>query len=377
MRVLKHTPKTFPGVTSLFVTIAVAMLLIVIIAGVAAFSIREQRQASNTEQSNRALQTAEAGINDAAQTLSSNPTVNVPTCTSTGPDASTIPPQAQPFADQANEQITCRTVTSKFTSIEGALERDKATQIQILSPNTSSAANSMQLRWHSDKLDKTLSQYYFNGAFYPATAGYNNAAAIELTFIYWERGNLQESFLNSPVGNNNGLRIATVFIMPGQADKSPAYASGVTSGCENQPNTSSAQFGDYRCVTNPNNQYGFDLKQALNLQNAANLYDYVVRIKTRYTDTHFQARFFDTSHNEIAVQSTKALIDVTAKSSNLYRRVQAEKPVIPTSLENLFDSVLYAGRGSDDQSSKGICKTLVIDSNNALINPNDRSCENN
>lgn len=353
------------GVTSLLVTVAVAMMLVAIIAGIAAFSIREQRQASNTEQSNRALQTAEAGVKDAVQQLSANPNINQPNCT----------PVNNIFPDQTNQQITCRTITTQFTSIEGALEKDSATQIQIIAPSAAEAANSMQLRWHSVALDQTLSQYFFNGQFYPPANNYNNAAAIELTFIYWPRtsaGPINGQFLDDSSNHNSGLRTSTRFFMPGQADKANGF---VNSGCSDQGTTNLTNLGaDYRCVTNSNSAVGFNLQAALGLPNPANSYDYIVRIKSRYADTHFQARFFNTDNKEILVKSTKALIDVTARSSDLYRRVQAEKPIIPTSLENLFDAVLFAGRGSDDKTDKNICKNMVIDDQNQLVSPN--TCEN-
>jgi hypothetical protein len=68
----------------------------------------------------------------------------------------------------------------------------------------------------------------------------------------------------------------------------------------------------------------------------------------------------------MVLKSDKAQIDVTARTGDLYRRIKAEKVIAPTVLDNLFDSVLYAGNGSNDSSSRDICKNLVVRENGTL-----------
>ena len=83
---------------------------------------------------------------------------------------------------------------------------------------------------------------------------------------------------------------------------------------------------------------------------------------------HFQFTAYDVNNNPIDMKSDKAQIDVTARSGNLYRRIRAEKTVSPSSLESVFDSVLYAGNGANDQANtrRDICKSMVVRSNNSL-----------
>ena len=71
-KIVKHINSRKPGVTSLLFVLVIGLLLVVMVAGIAALTVREQQQASNTEQSNRALQTAEAGVKAAVQKLDSD-----------------------------------------------------------------------------------------------------------------------------------------------------------------------------------------------------------------------------------------------------------------------------------------------------------------
>lgn len=344
-----------PGVTSLLVVLAIGMFMIVLVSGIAALSLREQQQARNTEFSNRALQTAEAGVKAAVQKLSANPNYEKTGC-----------PPGDEFKDvipnnELNQEITCIEVKNHFESYEGFVERDKASQLTILAPTGSgTGAKTLQLRWHSKTLDQNLAAYALpvSGPFYPTShnSDYQWAAPVEMTFVFWPTGTINRS---------DEIRTATVFFTPGNTDKS-LPSNGIDTKCQGQ--LGATNLGDYRCVTNPGSNVGFDLGSALRLAggDSSTNYHYAVRIKPRYTNTHFQFTAFDRDGKQMNLKSTKAQIDVTARTGDLYRRIKAEKVIIPTALESLFDSVLYAGASSTDNISRNICKNLVVRSNGTL-----------
>lgn len=341
--------------------LAVGMFMIVLVSGIAALSLREQQQVRNTEFSNRALQTAEAGVRVAVQKLSADPNYTKTGC-APGPDYENI------IQDTSlNQEITCIEVNNSFSSYEGSVEHDKAKQLTIETPASVKGPNSLQLRWHSKTQDQDngLGQYALpnSGPFYPTIPQYDNgkyAASIEMTFIFWPRNS---NFNGSDPTKQ--LQTATIFFTPGQDDKSQP-SNSVTSKCQNQaPNIQN--LGEYRCVTNPISSTGFDLSKAVRIPDGtAQNYNFMVRIKPRYKDTNFQFTAYDVDGRIINTKSNNAQIDVTARTGDLYRRIKAEKVIVPAVLESLFDSVLYAGNGSNDSANRDICKNLVVRANGAL-----------
>lgn len=372
--------KTNPGATALVIVLLTGMALMTMAGGIVALTLREQRQATNTDQSNRAIQTAGSAVRLASQIITDNPDFikkNIDIC---GEDKIKDTPIAKEFNNifsaQDNQQVTCLFVGNQLKSYEGSLQQDRATQVMVtdtIHPDTGAPVAQkpyyMQLRWHSDTLDRQLADYT-KSVFYPAVNDYDAAAAIEITFVRWPKAGL--------VTASSGLPTETVFLMPGQDDKSQPTNS-VTSGCDKGGAGSSAgNYGDYRCVTNPNSSQGFEIGRAIRLTNAddAQNYDYAIRVKTRYTGTHFQLRIFSKDNQELVMQSSKAVIDATARSGNLYRRVRAEKIVIPSALEDVSDAVLFSNEGGATGASGAICKGLVVKENDKTLAPaNTPSCK--
>ena len=350
-----------PGVTSLLLVLAIGLTLTVMIAGISALSIREQQQASNTELSNKALQAAESGVKLALQKLNDNPSFSTPADTCNKLEVLGI---SNSTNVGSNSEITCIEVKNVFTgSYEGKIERDKATQVFIggqacptgQNPDGScvggavianKGANNFQFRWHSKTLDQTLADYT-NIATYPVVEGYKSAASIEMTFIYWPRA---RGFTQ--------VKSATVFFVPGKDDLGYSAAGGraqVKTDCA----ANSPKNGNYRCGIG--GDLGINLQNTLGLAEAGENYNFAIRIKPYYADTHFEATaFIDSSTNTVPIQSSKAQIDVTAKTNNLYRRVKAEKVIIPSAVENIFESTIYSASTGTLGSNAGICKTIVV-----------------
>jgi hypothetical protein len=372
-RLLLKLKTTKPkGVTSLLFVLAVSIVLVVMIAGIAALTVREQRQASNVDLSNRALLAAESGVKAAVAKINSNPAYTKIGC-APGTDFSNILTSA--------EEITCVEVRSNFNpNYEGFAQKDRAVQIFMgpafadtaiqpsnLNPGFSPAY--LDLRWHSATLDKNITRtvdgsaqpgFNYLGNLYPEANNYENAASIEMTFVYWPT-NLNISSVSDSV------KIATVFFVPGRADAGYSATDGrtaVNNLCDGQPNFRDA--GNYKCTTiKESGKNGFNVGAALGI--TPSNFNFAIRIKPRYADTHFELQAFNSANESIGIKSAKAQIDVTAKVGNLYRRVKAEKNLQPLAIESITDSVLYAGNGPDQNSPKGICKNNVTAVENSVI----------
>jgi Tfp pilus assembly protein PilX len=351
------------GVTSILVVIAVAVVLTIIISGIAAVTVRELRQASNTELSSRALQTAEAGVKSIVQKLNSDPTwrtTGTQTTTNgvTTGDISACATKSEEVSvlntgiSDTSQTITCAVVKSNFNgSYESYLEKDKATQVFLgeaytsISSNATNTPQYLKISWNEESLDKpTKSVYPENGDLYPVTEGYEYPAAMEITIISWPSSGLSAT----------NAEVATIFVMPGRADEGYTNKTGrtqVATNCNGTP---------YKCNTNnASNKPGFDIFAALG-KPANNTTKFAVRVKPRYANTHYKIEAYNSESQPVNIASSKAQIDVTAKVGNLYRRVKAEKVVLPSSVENVFDSVLFAGNNvRGDTPGKDICKNIV------------------
>ena len=339
------------GITSLLFVLAISLVLIVMVGGIAALTVREQQQASNTELSNRALQTAEAGVKAAVAKLSTEPGYSNTSCTAPANDTTF---SSLNITDQT---ITCATVTSIFsTTYEGFLETDRTTQF-IYDPVSSLGTVTpyyLKLSWNAPSLgDPAANLAAFTGtnSLYPAAGtNYANAAMVEMNIVYWPKANATaESFKN-----------ATLLFAPGNNNNTNNPIASTCTGTST-----------YSCTTTDVSATikGFSIATATGIAGFdANLYNYAIRITPRYKDTHFSFAAYQTGGTAIApAQSNKAQIDITAKVGNLYRRVKAEKIILPTAIETIGTSTLYAGRGSSDNVSYGICKTAVVNTyDNAL-----------
>ncbi len=347
------------GVTSLLLVLAIGVVLTVMIGGIAALTVREQQKSSNTELSNRALQTAEAGIDLAVQQLVKNPSYATKECP-LDQTASSI--YNQQGLNSVNQQITCIEVKSVFKDFEGYLEKDRTSTFFINSENcgaetecANQQASSLKLSWNSPA-DSTASECSSNCA-YPLFTSYNYPASMEISFVYW------------PIGQPNQMTTGTSFVVPGQSDQGFTASKGanqIKSGC------TSGSSPDYKCIATDQagSAKGFSLASSLGIPDPASK-TIAIRITPRYKNTHYMLSAYDSTGNQVFIKSTKAQIDATAKVGTLYRRVKAEKVIIPTAVEGVFDSVLYSGKGPGDTAGNGICKNLVVDGSGNLIKGNN------
>lgn len=334
-----------PGVTSLLFVLAIGLVLVVMVAGIAALTVREQQQASNTELSNRALQTAEAGVKAAVQKLDANPAYSKTEC----------PPGAD-FSSLSlgpGQSISCIIVSSiSTTTYEGYLESDKSQEFyagpDINSANVSPAY--LKFSWNNVALGDSANPSFLDTLYPRLVQGYSNAAFIELSIIYWPRSNA------SPASFKN----ETFLIAPVDSSATDANANARRS----VKATCSTGAG-YNCTTtNATGQQGFNVATALNLVSPDNVdnYNFDIRVTPRYANTHFQLTAYGLSSSATSrsLVSNLAQIDVTGKAGNLYRRIKAQRQVKPTVLDGVFTSVLFAGKGDDNNSQRDICKTFSV-----------------
>lgn len=341
IRAMKHSLRQQKGGASLLVTIVFALLLLGVVGGLATLSVRELRQASNTEQSNRALTAAESFVEKQANLLV------------TADDPQSLYKDTCQKADIGTEadnlEITCYTVSAgKGDSAEKSLARDQSFKLEL----KGLAVASMSIEWET-KGRKV-------GTFYPTDgwpAGMEGEAAVpaalETSFVWWNGSSITP--LNDPNGDF-GLPLMRYVTKPGRT------TGPIATECSND----AAYAGGYYCRTSSNVQ----LQQVTGQPTVGNL---VVKVTPRYSSANIRLKFFDAAGKQLEIPLPYATIDVTARANNLYKRVVATKDLDPSSSFSFLDgNVLFSG--------ENICKDLIVGADSKPVNggngKNNLACEN-
>ena len=329
------------GATSLLLVIGMALVFIVMITGLTSLSIRQSRQASNTDLSNRALATAEASARDAALWIQANPGKQYPECSSGGTDPAIQSLIAYvPTADSNNTtEIVCRTVTVSSTTPSGQIKKDESVQLFTYEPS-GAGIDTMSFQWGKNSAVladgfpawPTLTDY---NTLYP-----NAPAVVELSLYYWPKN----ATAISPI---DGIKVKTVLLLASPSTTGDGSPGGVIIA-----NGNTGRLASSTCIaaysTGYNCKVGINLSAVMGV--SATQYNIVAKLKPRYKDTDYQASFCPKGtttptsanaciDNAVAVRSSRALIDVTAKVGSLYRRITAETEIGGSSF---FDDVLYS-----------------------------------
>ena len=344
------------GATSLLLVIGMALVFIVMITGLTSLSIRQSRQASNTDLSNRALATAEASARDAALWIQANPGKQYPKCDGTEASAGLTGVSSLtayvPTAESNNTtEIVCRTVTVSSATPSGQIKKDESVQLFTYEPS-GTGIDTMSFQW--GKNSAVLADGF---PAWPTLTDYNTSypnapAVVELSLYYWKKGaNI------SPVdvtGAANPIKVKTVLLLA--SPSITGNASGDTTGGVIIANDNTGRLTGSTCSTGPglSGPDNYSCRVGINLSAVMNVtatdYNIVAKLKPRYKDTDYQASFCAkgtpaptsaTACNSgaVAVRSSRALIDVTAKVGSLYRRITAETEIGGSSF---FDDVLYS-----------------------------------
>lgn len=381
------------GSAALITTIAISSILVVLFVGITTIATREIRQSISADQSSRALYAAEAGVEDAARQLSQNQSFSEPSCNSSTSGNEVA------VGNNSNAAWTCRTVTTKNTVIEGRLNKDDAIQLN-LGKATDVNNNPVQpayavVQWNktgfdaADPVGALVNSSYLPA--YSTASDWSRAAVMEMTLAWYPRSGqplagktLNGAFpvrtvLASPVGSDTQANDISTWSKPNYPDATynttglgtTNLASGVSTRCVTTStyNCSSPYNANPDAATvnntinlntlaaaeieDPSN-YGQILSTSCNLESATGCSG-VLRIRPRYASANFVVHIYYNDGGTLkpaTMSDGYATIDVTARSSNNYRRVVAKKQLAASVYDGIFDNALFSG--------KDICKTMQI-----------------
>lgn len=355
------------GLSALLLTVILSLIMVIFIVGLTVISTRELRQSSQLDQSARALYGAEAGVQDALTKLSQDPSF-----TEDCPAPGGIPTQlnVSNYSDNlSSDQIAwvCRTVGNSGSQVEGTLSRDNAAQFNLTQykmPNNSDKVTHIKVEYANPSPGSSFQVTNLADCFYPRFPANTNCSngtgynpwtappAIELGLVWWPRGNGVQIY-NEPNGII-GLPVRNILVMPAKDDQ-PQSNSGVKSDCN------SAR--QYNCILRHGNSNLIPLNTVTSTSGDQN---WIFRLRPRYTGTNYRLTFYSCGNDDqscrVNVRFPFAVIDVTGRSGDTYRRIKAYKPLIPDTIYNNLDNVLVSGTE--------ICKNLIVDINHNGVGPN-------
>lgn len=393
------------GSAALITTIAVSAILVVLFVGITGIATREIRQSIDSDNSNRALYAAEAGVEDALRRLGEDPNFREAECNKSSNGAEVKVAQGSNAPDTA---WTCRTVTSVNKELTGLLNRDESLTINLSRGRDGIDEGSagyrqaafMKIEWNDTKKNGQTNPGPIAKAssWLPVltkraddtiTTSWNGPAALEISAAWLPAVSVTGNPAQKQINPNNifpagVIPVRTVLASPvyrgeDYKDFSPwntsSYpdlsinSSGVDRGglASNVSTQCGGTTGDvYSCRMPADSQqgYGYRISDLLkteindgsqnNFVNGGNPSNNLVflRIRPRYNAASYRIQFFDTNGNPVYMADGDVTIDVTARSNNYFRRVIAKKKVVPGAQDGIFDNALFSG--------KDICKTMKI-----------------
>ena len=329
------------GVISFFTVIFLTTLLIIITTAFIRLMVSEQRQATDNDLSSRAFFAAESGVDDAIALLRDNIKAHSGTLDVSALDLDECGsgPEFNLNTD-SDISYTCRFISLDVTSLSGRLERGEIVNFDLVGvPDAVSA----RLKWHIPNEDQegvNASRAVFNGQTWPGIGA--NRPASEWTtdnvpaLMRLQTINYPSVGLNSASINNN-----ISFAYPDNSG-SPNGSGDVAStskrvtACTLLASTSS----NYAC------QFTF-----LDIDGPTNNQNKFLRLQALNNKTSYELQLLDGANNPVVVPN-QAVIDVTGKAGNVFRRIRVTVPVNAGNADDIADHALLV--------DERICKNFEV-----------------
>lgn len=357
----RHSPgNSESGAMAMITVVFLALLLSIMTLSFVRLSVREQRQAIDDSLTNRAFYAAESGLEDAKRALQRNfdtdpgndVVLNATSCRAADLPLLTYDTPANPDAvvlsADLNTFYTCQLIDLSPPDYQAELDEWGAVTLPLV-PAGGGAFSNVVIEWHQ----KGPSPY--NGDYVlPASAatpnlddygtwrtGVGRPAMLRAQFFSTPAsGNLSRASFASTAGflrpSDNGLTTA-------QSVSAVGYDKNVLNfRCEDLGTISD---GEYACTAILS---GFDSSR-LNY----------LHLNSLYRSTNVRVSLVSSTGSELPMQDAQAIVDVTGRASDVYRRIEAR--VALTQVYPLPDYAIWA--------NEEICKDFTIASAAALPSP--------
>jgi Tfp pilus assembly protein PilX len=322
-----------------FVAIIVAALIMIILSlitiGFTRIMQREQRQVIDRQLSRQAIYAAESGINDIYRGLQNN--VNLPAEKTTCSVTDDVGGQPNPAVnggvidDNANVAYTCALYDKTPDVLNYSVATDESNVVE-LKPESGVAFGSLVFKWGNEEsrdndID-SLPQCGVNANVFPSSRP-SNVPIIRLDLT-----NTSVLSRNSLIDNTDYL-----YFVPCR-NGAPGMTTYVFLSGEQ------GKVVEVGCVESQDSPCEVTI-------NGLNALSYVARIRTVYSSARLSISGVDVASNPVQFRQAQTSIDVTAKASDVVRRLRVSIPL--TSANNPPEAVF--------QVFDGVCKLLSVDPN--------------
>lgn len=350
MHMLKiRTPKLASnqqGIAAIFVTTVLIFVIGIIVLSFAQIVRREQRNSLDDQLASQAYYAAESGVNLAQ----SKGSINKTDCAPDGVNFT-----ATDYNIGQNAQITCLLVSSQLTTLEYGSVGMGSKPFLVNSIN--GAIAKIYLSWET--ADATDTTPISNCVAYSAAAGFPPASQWKCKHPVLRFDMIPlSSFSHSDYGAGDQL---TAFLYPTTTGSSNVdYNPGIV-------NTDPAD-SQVNCSTPPTAPGGVQLRACTAVINIPppqmwNISSYAMRIQSIYKQANVTVFAVDSSNAVKTLTGGQVLVDVTAKASDVLKRVQAR---IPAAGSPIPDFAISAG---------DVCKKYSITSGTTTTNNGGNACD--
>jgi len=286
------------GFVSLFTTIMLSLLLLVITISLVSLEAIQLRKSEDSEQTLRAYYAAEAGIEDGAAKVLSGAVTTDQTCV------------AQPNYDPTGAAgWTCQQIS--FSGSPTGILKD-ANVAKTIDPG-SFPYTSVVIEWNQSN-NASVPFFRVPPGGLPSQAAYNFAPTLEVAIVQYPK----VAF----AANNPNLKLTNALIVPrGPVGGAVNYA---VTGVGQQFNGNCAP-GNSRVIAAGLTSHYNCWAQIQNLNGAG--FNYLFRLRSRYGPTSYKVSFISAAGAVITVPDGTATIDVTAKAGQTFRRVISKLPI--------------------------------------------------
>lgn len=299
------------GAVSIITVIFISILLTIMVTGFLRLAINEQREATDDDLTTRAFYAAESGVQDAITAIkdyvdNDTPINNANICKPAAGDGIL---SDNPSLDTA---YTCQLVEVAPVDYQASLEEGGSTFFKL--ETSTNNIDTLKLSWHvfgdnedSDSIDYTrrtsgvstlIDKVDWNspGKRYPAMMRVQIVSIPETGAIHRDDIKNKVGFLNPADSGSSTSSLTAAF--DGQI---------IDSSCIDPASSPTA--GQYICEA-----------EITDLDDAH--YNYFIRISTIYRSTHFKLEAIKDDATVAALEDAQAIIDVTGKAGDVYRRVE-------------------------------------------------------
>lgn len=343
------------GAVSLLSVVIFATIITVVIAAYIHSAINQQNEASNYDFGTRAYYSAESGVQDAIRGIRTDTELKTngqDTCQPLTNGDSIAQTPGQIGGNDFGLGYTCQLMDLRPKQVTGTVGDQLNTTLRLNPVNPSGQYNAV-INWSktdSAAAEELQGRTDTSKAFYPRDRWKNDSntaihpvmrvSVISIPKASFNRGAIKQNvFFLNPVSGVPGGNTNADFSQAQAGSQDPAV---IVTNSECRSNKTTA-FNGYSCERTIR-LVGYDFA-------AYNVY---LRMHSVYGETGFRVTLIKNSDSRpVELANTQAVIDVTGKASNVYRRVQQTVPIDGgVSTDTWPDASLVAG--------DGICKLFKV-----------------